>query len=106
MNLQREIHKIIRPAKLSRHATARAQQRGILLEDLEVIQQHGEEVTDGYMMTRKAIANRRSELKKELQRLDKLNGVTLIADDDTIVTAYRAKNSTIRRLRAKHHEAK
>jgi hypothetical protein len=85
---------------LSKHATCRMNQRGISQEDIETVRNHGIQIRDGYLMTRKTIAARRSDLNRELQQLDKLDGVAVIEAEQTIVTTYRTDRKTFRRLRS------
>jgi hypothetical protein len=82
------------------HAEKRVRQRGFKTRDINFIMKHGELVNDGYVLTVKAVEKRRSELKKELQRLDKLTNVAVIASEGTVITIYRADSRNVRRLRS------
>jgi len=85
---------------MTRHAEKRVRQRGFKTRDISLIMKHGELVDDGYVLTMKSVEKRRSELKKELQRLDKLTNVVVIASEETVITVYRADNRNMRRLRS------
>ncbi len=89
----------------SRHARQRQQQRGFQQLDLMLLQAFGEEVDDGILMSGQAINEARHTLKQMIQRLDHLNGTTIIEEGGTVITTYRADKKRIRRLRAGHVKA-
>lgn len=76
--------------RLTRHASSRMRQRALSADDVSIVRQYGLQTPNGFLMTRKGIAARKAELKRELQRLDKLDGVVVIEDQESIVTVYRA----------------
>jgi len=84
---------------LTMHASVRLKQRGLASDDISLIVEHGEDVGDGFLMTDKAINNRKECLTREMQRLEKLRGVAVIEDQGVIVTAYRADKRRIKKLR-------
>lgn len=84
---------------LTTHAKSRLKQRGLASDDVSLIVEYGEDVGDGFLMTDKAINNRKKCLASELQRLDKLRGVAVIEDQGVIITAYRADKRRIKKLR-------
>lgn len=83
---------------MSAHADKRQRQRGFSDVDVQLVLAHGDSVDDGYVMTRKAVSRRISELKKEIVRLQKLKDVAVIEDTGTVVTMYRADGRRMRKL--------
>jgi len=97
--------------RISFHARQRLRQRGLREADLDRMRTSGEEFSDGYLMSNRAISERVASLKGEIQRLERLKGVTLIEEDNTLVTVYRADRKRCRRIlnngaarRRKHNE--
>lgn len=86
--------------ELSHHAVERQQQRGISCRDIELVLHYGEAVDDGFVLSDRALARARREIKRVLQRLDHLAGVAVIEEGGTLVTTYRADARRLRRLRA------
>ena len=86
--------------ELSFHAARRQRQRGVSNSDIELVMRYGEAVDDGFVLSDRALALARRDIKRILQRLDHLAGVAVIEQDGTLVTAYRADNRRVRRLRA------
>jgi hypothetical protein len=89
----------------SLHALSRLRQRGLREADLDRLQRHGEEFDDGYLMSNRTIDEHITQLKSEIQRLERLKGVVLIEQDNTLVTVYRSNRRRQRRIlggRARH----
>ena len=84
---------------LSQHAKKRLRQRGLADGDITLIVEYGEDVEDGFVMTNKAIKNRKEKIAREMQQLEKLRGVAVIESQGVIVTTYRADKRRIKRLR-------
>jgi hypothetical protein len=55
--------------------------------------QHGEETDRGYFLSRKAVAERREELRRELNLLEHAEGVFVAADGSTAITVYKSRRS-------------
>ena len=92
---------------LTLHATQRVNQRGISSRGLQLVQEFGEWVEDGFVMTARAMKDARAQLKAQgrfddLQRLDHLRNVALVESSGTLVTVFRADAKRVRRLRAGH----
>jgi hypothetical protein len=95
----------------SRHAAQRQQQRGFKTADIELLMAWGEDVEDGLVMSDRALKHARYELarrgaKAALQRLDHIRGMTLIEQDRTFLTLFRADRKRLQRLREGHVVAK
>ena len=85
----------------TRHANARASQRGFRRDDPELIRQYGTEIPDRdcevYLMRRRDIAWAIGEHtwaigehKRTIQRLKSLSSRTIVLAGDDLVTGYRA----------------
>ena len=85
---------------LSVHAQARLQQRSIKFGDLEIVRAFGEVVSDGYLMSDKAIENCKHKLRSQIQQLERLRGVALIESAGCVITVYRIDKRRLKRLRA------
>lgn len=91
----------------SLHAAQRQQQRGFKASDVELVMTWGEDVEDGFVLSDRALKRARKELgkageKAALQRLERIRGMTLIEQGNTLVTIYRADRKRLRRLRSGH----
>lgn len=84
--------------RMSTHAIQRIRQRGLCEDDIGLICEAGEEFGDGYLMSARAVSKRVGQLKAEIQRLERLRGIVLIEQDDTLVTAYRADRKRCKRI--------
>ena len=91
-----EVHKGMPSASL--HALRRLRQRGLREADLERLKRHGEEFDEGYLMSKRTIDEHITRLKWEIQRLERLKGVVLIEQDNTLVTVYRSSRRRQRRI--------
>lgn len=84
--------------RTSRHALRRIRQRGLRETDLDRLERHGEEFDDGYLMSNRRIDQCITQLKSEIQRLERLKGVVLIEQDNTLVTVYRSNRRRQRQI--------
>jgi len=84
--------------RVSMHAQRRIRQRGLKEADLGRLQRFGEEVEEGYLMTDRKLDECIAGLKSEIQRLERLRGLVLIEQGDTLVTLYRSDRRRQRRL--------
>lgn len=81
---------------MTKHINLRLKQRGFKTGDIEDIFEYGECIgRNKIKMTNKATKKRRKELteslckiKREIQRVDRLCGSTLVVCDDSFVTIY------------------
>ena len=76
--------------KKSQHIRIRCQQRGIPERDLAPVARYGTETSDGLILTGKDIADAVRDMKRKINRLSKLKGVSIPMDGETMITAYRA----------------
>ena len=88
--------------RFTKHAHARANQRCFTMGDVEFIRMFGTEIPDDgnevYLMRKKDIAVALGNLKREIQRLDKLAGCTAVLSGDNVITIYRAIGRAEKRL--------
>lgn len=82
----------------TRHAVLRMSQRGIRMDDLEVIELFGTDVEGGPILLQKDAQAAEREAKKFVAQIWRLVGTRVVRDGDTIVTAYRACRVKERRL--------
>jgi hypothetical protein len=83
---------------LSGHCQVRLQQRGLKTRDMDLMMEFAEEVDDGYIMTNKARVNAIAELRRKLQRVERLGGVAFITNNGVAITTYRADRHRVRDL--------
>lgn len=83
---------------ISSHAAVRMSQRGIIPKDAELIVLIGSEIDDGYMVREKDYRLAESELKRLLQRIQRLIGKRLVVKNGQLVTAYHSSRIRQRRL--------
>ena len=84
----------------SRHAENRMQQRGMQEQDIQLVLDYGTETSDGIFLRRKDIKSAEHDLKKMLQRLNRLAGSYVVLDGENIVTAYRPDTRKEKRILA------
>ncbi len=84
---------------LSRHAEARAQQRGIRESDIPVIIAAGTPVSDDsvFLMARD-VDREIQRRKREICALERLRGCRVVIEGQTVVTTYRPSNKTLKKL--------
>lgn len=75
--------------QLSRHAQQRCQQRGMRQGDLGIVFAHGTACEEGRIFLRKRDADERiRELKRDIQRLERMRGRTLVMKENCVVTVF------------------
>jgi len=84
--------------RLTRHAILRMSQRGVGLDDIEVIKSIGTEVEGGDLVRRKDVEAFEHQIKKLGDWARRLEGKRVVVNDDIIVTAYHARQTKQRRL--------
>ena len=84
--------------KMTRHAEVRSAQRGIGINAIELVMSLGTEVEGGYILLRKDIEPLVHFLKREIDKLRRLEGKRIVIQRDAFVTAYHATQSDRRRL--------
>ena len=83
--------------KITKHAGARCQQRGIKVGDVSLIAEYGTRTRGGMILTRKDIARVELERKRLAGRLSRLECVFVATDRETSITVYRADRAQRRR---------
>ena len=83
---------------LTRHAILRMSQRGVGLDDIEIVESIGTEVEGGYLVRRKDVHAFEQQLKKLGHRARRLEGQRVVVKDDAVITAYHARKCKERRL--------
>ena len=95
---------------LSRHAEARAQQRGIRESDIPVIVAAGTPVDDdSVFLLARDVDREIQRRKREICALERLRGCRLVIEGQTAVTIYRPSSKTEKKLlrgQHRHHRAK
>ena len=77
--------------KYSHHARVRMGQRGIPDSLVDIAMQHGRTEGDRYVLDRRELRQRLSELDTERRKLLKLidkGGITVATSGDTVITAF------------------
>ncbi len=75
----------------SLHVRQRMSQRGITREMVDLVLQHGEVKHDKAMLSRKDAQKLLARMQQEMKVLKKVldkGGVVVVAESDTIITAY------------------
>lgn len=80
------------------HAISRMSQRGIDLDDIEIVEWIGTEVEGGYLVRQKDFQAVDRELKRLRDQMRRLVGKRLVREGLTVVTAYHACRGKQRRL--------
>jgi hypothetical protein len=88
----------------TKHVTQRMNQRGKRAKSIRILLEYGEEVENGFLMTKKAFQNAskilsEKNLKQDIQVLEKLKGWVLIVEDLTLITVYKASRRRVKRLK-------
>jgi hypothetical protein len=87
------------PLHLTRHAILRMAQRGIGLDDIELVESIGTQVERGsYFLRRKDVQAFERQLKKTIDQVRRLEGKLVVVQDDAVITAYHARQGKQRRL--------
>jgi len=87
---------------LTHHAVLRMQQRGISEADLSLIMELGTETETGFLLRRKDVEKIEHDMKRLVSRLHRLVGKRVVAEGDTVVTAYHATKNDQKRLLQRH----
>jgi hypothetical protein len=85
-------------AELTCHATTRLSQRGFRNVDVDLIQQIGTIVEDGFIVRKSDCRARQQELKRLSDRIGRLSGARVVLVGENVLTVYRAEKPTERRL--------
>ena len=83
---------------LSRHAAARASQRGYRATDLELIAEFGASTPDGALLLRSDVEQIRCEATRLLARLDRLAGTAVTLREETLVSVFRVTRTQRRKM--------
>ncbi len=84
--------------ELSNHARKRLQQRAMNSGDVEAIMMYGTQVPGGYLLRARDVNEALLELKGQIIMLERLKGRVVIADRQTVITAYPASRRKQKRL--------
>ncbi len=84
--------------QLTDHASKRLRQRAMSPFDVELIVAHGTPVRDGYLLRERDVSERVSELKEEINNLERLKNRVVIADGNAVITAYPPSKRKRKRL--------
>ena len=79
----------------TKHCKARMSQRGLPKRLLDLVLEHGEGKGDKLILNRKGtqkIINEIDKMKKELLKVMDKGGVTVVMDNDTLITAYNTSS--------------
>ena len=82
----------------SKHAQARARQRGYRDSDIDFVIKHGTNVDDGSFLTDGDVHKAIEKRKQEIQQFSRLKGTVVIVSGDTIVTTYRPDKRRVQKL--------
>lgn len=83
---------------LSRHATIRADQRGLTRSDIDMALLLGTEVEGGYFVREKDCDAVIHDLKRLICRITRLRGKRVVVAGSNVVTTYHAKPKKARHL--------
>ena len=78
------------------HILARMSQRGIPKKLLELVYEYGKEKDNKLILNRKTtqmLIEEIDSMRKELLRIIDKGGVTLVVDNDTLITTYNTKST-------------
>lgn len=85
--------------RLTRHAILRMSQRGIGLDDIELVETIGTQVERGsYFLRRKDVQAFERKIKKTIDQVRRLEGKLVVVKDGAVITAYRVRQDKERRL--------
>lgn len=81
------------------HAARRMRQRGMRDADLALLLDTADQIApDAYALTDRAAAEAIAARKREIQRLEKLQGWIAIVEGGRVITCYRAQREPRKRL--------
>ena len=83
---------------VSKHAQLRLSQRGMSLADAHLIIEFGSEAADGYLITRRDVAELQRETKWLLHRVARLESKLIVVRDGALITAFHSTKSQQRRF--------
>lgn len=81
--------------KTTKHSLARMSQRGLPKKLVDLAFEFGKEQGDRLILNRKAtqkLINEIDSMRKELLKVIDKGGVTLVVDNDTLITAYNTNS--------------
>jgi hypothetical protein len=85
--------------RMTKHAIERTSQRGIKIKDVPLILLYGTEASHGRVWVTKKNAYQAGKIDEKLQRkLCDLIGKCIVADGNTIITAYHSSPAQQRRM--------
>lgn len=91
----------------SRHAEKRLNQRGLRPHDVDLLLNSATQVSpDAYLLMNSDVDREILRRKREIQQLEKLRGMKLVVEGETLVTAYRSKQTDQRRTIRRGRETK
>jgi len=79
-------------------ALPRMQRRGMSQEDVTLIIRFGTETDKGFLLREKDVAEAERHLKRRIATLRRLAGKLVVADGDTVITAFHATPKQQRRM--------
>jgi hypothetical protein len=86
------------PFELTPHSLCRLSQRGIRLDDLELVPYVGTEVEGGFFVRQRDFQRFEQEAKRLVERARKLVGKRVVVEGERLITGYHACESDQRRL--------
>ena len=92
------------PLQITRHARMRCAQRGLSVEELDLIMLIGSEVDDGYLVRDKDCQEVVRQLKNEIKRVQRVKGKRVVLVNGQIITAFHATKSETRRVLRRSEE--
>lgn len=94
-------------AGITDHALRRMQQRGVRVEDLDLMIQCGSLVSnDSLLLLKKDVEREIRKRKRKIQALERRKGCKLVIRDNALVTLYRPTKEQEKRLLDKSEEAR
>ncbi len=81
--------------KTTKHGLARMSQRGLPKRMIDLVYKLGKEKGDKIILDKKMIKNKLAELdaiRKELLKVMDKGGVTIVIENDTLITAYNTNS--------------
>ena len=82
----------------SKHAQARARQRGYRDSDIDFVMKHGTDVDDGSFLTDGDVHRAIEKRKQEIQQFSRLKGTVVIVSGNTAVSIYRPDKRRAKKL--------
>jgi len=82
----------------SKHAQARARQRGYRDSDIDFVIKHGTNVDDGSFLTDGDVHKAIEKRKQEIQQFSRLKGTVVILQENVVVTVYRPDTRRAKKL--------